>query len=95
MFLLYHQGTVKYALPLAGGRKPIVLDRSPFANDEAHFSPDGRWIAFQSNEPGAVECHIASFPAFEDRRQISAHGGSEPRWRSDGKELFTWRPTGN
>jgi eukaryotic-like serine/threonine-protein kinase len=87
-FLLFHTETTLYALELTGDRKPVVLDRSPFKKDEARFSPDGRWVTYQSNETGATEVYVASFPSFDNRRRLTARGGAEPEWRSDGKELF-------
>ena len=91
-FLLYHTQTVLYALPLTGDRKPIPLDQTPFKKGEARFSPDGRYVTYESNESGATQLYVASFPAFDDRRQLTAHGGAEPQWRSDGKELFYLTP---
>jgi Tol biopolymer transport system component len=87
-FLLYHTQTVLYALPLDGDRKPIALDRTPFKKGEARFSPDGRWVTYESSESGLTELYVASFPAFDQRWKLTAHGGAVPRWRSDGKELF-------
>ena len=69
-----------------------------FANDpehvarlqrEAHVSPDGKRVAYGSAESGRWEVYVASFPDFNDRRQISGGGGGfQPVWRKDGKELF-------
>jgi len=58
--------------------------------DERHgrFSPDGRWVAYSSNESGRDEVYLRSFPASGERFQISAGGGIEPQWRKDGTELF-------
>jgi Tol biopolymer transport system component len=58
----------------------------------AAFSPDGRWIAYQSDESGADESYVQSFPAGNDRQQVSVGGGTQPRWRGDGKELFYVSP---
>jgi Tol biopolymer transport system component len=58
----------------------------------AVFSPDGRWIAYQSDESGADESYVQSFPAGNDRQQVSVGGGTQPRWRGDGKELFYVSP---
>ncbi|MBI2149785.1 MAG: PD40 domain-containing protein [Acidobacteria bacterium] len=78
------------ALPLTGGRKPITLLQlqGEAVVDEAHFSPDGRWVAYASTESGTAQVYVASFPDFKTIRQASAAGGNEPRWRRDGKELF-------
>jgi dipeptidyl aminopeptidase/acylaminoacyl peptidase len=56
---------------------------------EAQFSPDGKWIAFTGNgSTSDVEVYVAPFPGPGRRIQISNHGGAQPRWRADGKELF-------
>ena len=60
----------------------------------AQFSPDGRWIAYASNEPGNLEIYVASFPEVNGKWQVSTAGGQEPRWRHDGKELFFVSPEG-
>jgi hypothetical protein len=53
-----------------------------------HFSPDGKWIAYNSNESGIWQVYLAPFPPTEERWQISANGGAEVRWRSDERELY-------
>jgi hypothetical protein len=52
------------------------------------FSPDGNWIAYNSDESGRFEVYVESFPTHGGRRQISPAGGTGPRWRADGKELY-------
>jgi serine/threonine protein kinase/Tol biopolymer transport system component len=52
------------------------------------FSPDGRWLAFASNQTGNSEIYLMDFPGGAQRRRISTNGGRQPRWRRDGKELF-------
>ena len=54
----------------------------------ANFSPDGRWIAYSSNETGSWEVYVSPFPSPNSKWQVSKGGGEEPRWRRDGKELF-------
>jgi len=54
----------------------------------AQFSPDGRWVAYSSNESGSMEVYVAPFPSGNGKWQVSSGGGQEPRWRKDGKELF-------
>src|SRR5207249_4567088 len=93
-FLLYHTPTVLYTVPLDGNHQPIALDKTPFKKGEARFSPDGQWVAYESSESTSTELYVASFPAFDNRRQLTAHGGIAPRWRSDGKELFYLTPDG-
>src|SRR5262249_20331854 len=54
----------------------------------AQFSPDGRWVAYSSNESGRMEVYVSPFPSMNAKWQVSPNGGLEPRWRRDGKELF-------
>ncbi len=56
--------------------------------DQAHLSPDGRWIAFNGNESGRWEVYVAAFPGFTGKRQLSKEGGVQPLWRRDGRELY-------
>jgi len=68
----------------------VVVDQlsQRFNETRALFSPDQRWIAYQSNESGRFEVYVARFPGAGGRVQVSANGGDSPRWRRDGKELF-------
>jgi Tol biopolymer transport system component len=77
-----------WLLPLKGDRTPRSLVRTPFAETFAKISPDGRWLAYSSNESGSQQVYVRPFDRDTGRRQISTTGGSHPRWRSDGKELF-------
>ena len=54
----------------------------------AQFSPDEHWVAYSSNETGNMEIYVSPFPSFNGKWQVSNAGGQEPKWRSDGKELF-------
>jgi Tol biopolymer transport system component len=54
----------------------------------AHFSPDGKWVAYTSRESGRAEVYITNFPKPAGKWQISTAGGGQPRWRRDGKALF-------
>jgi Tol biopolymer transport system component len=62
-------------------------------------SPDGRWLAYASTESGRLEVWVQAFPNLEGKWQVSTAGGSQPRWRGDGRELFyisqdtPWRQT--
>jgi len=81
-------GSDLWILPLGAGR-----EAEPFANSKANeglgqFSPDGKFVAFVSDVSGRLEVYVASFPDREGEWQVSTHGGSEPRWRSDGTELY-------
>jgi len=96
-FLLYVYGDPKNgwdlaALPITGDRKPIVVVSTPFEERGGQFSPDGRWVAYQSNESGRFEIYVQPFPAPGDKWQVSIAGGTDPRWRPDGKELFFLAP---
>lgn len=74
-------------LSLADHRITPIL-QSQFNEYDAQFSPDGKRIAYVSDESGRSEIYIQSFPLTGAKWQISTGGGSEPRWRNDGKELF-------
>jgi Tol biopolymer transport system component len=74
-------------LPLGPGRTPTVLVESPFTDWLATFSPDGRWIAYMSDESGTEEVYVRDLPGTV-RHRISASTGAQPRWRRDGRELF-------
>ena len=83
-----------YVLPLFGDRKPFPIVRSPFQENEPNFSFDGKWVAYTSNESGSFQVYLISFPALDQKRQISTNGGGQPRWRQDGKELYYLAPDG-
>jgi Tol biopolymer transport system component len=77
-----------------GERKPLLLAQTTALIDSAHFSPDSKYVSYATNESGPYETWIAQFPEFNDRRQVSSHGGGQARWRGDGKELFYLTPEG-
>ena len=81
-------GKAVYAVTLAGDRSASLLADTPYVEDQSQVSPDGRLIAFNSDESGRWEVYIARFPEFTDKRQVSSAGGMQPRWRRDGKEIF-------
>ena len=92
-YLIYHEsasGTAAdlFVLPLEGDRKPELFLRTPFGESEAAFSPDGRWVAYNSNESGSSEVYVRPFPAGAGKWQISIDGGVYPRWAGQGRELF-------
>jgi Tol biopolymer transport system component len=87
-FLLTHDTMTLSVLPLTGDRKPKPVYSSSFLKDEFHLSPDGRLIAYGELRDGKWEVLVASFPTFQDTKQVSAAGGAQPRWRGDGRELF-------
>ena len=96
-FLLYQHGDPKTgwdlaAMPMMGDRKPTVVASTPFEERGGQFSPDGRWVAYQSNESGRSEIYVQSFPGPGGKWQVSTAGGTDARWRPDGKELFFLAP---
>src|SRR5262249_21779176 len=82
-----------WALPAAGGN-PTPFIKTTFGVSHGQFSPDGRWVAYSSNESGKTEIYVAPFPGPGGNWKVSSAGGSEPRWRRDGKELFYLAPDG-
>jgi Tol biopolymer transport system component len=81
-----------WVLPLSGEAKPYAFARTPFAELHPVVSPDGHWVAYQSNESGRAEVYVQTFPLPGGKRQVSTAGGSEAQWRADGKELFYRSP---
>jgi Tol biopolymer transport system component len=81
-----------WVLPLEGDRIPWVYLNTPFDERQAQFSPDGRWVAYHSNESGRYEIYVRPFPKPGGQWQISAGGGISPRWRRDGRELYYIAP---
>jgi Tol biopolymer transport system component len=76
-----------WALPLEG-RKPFEVVRTDFSESLAQFSPDGRWIAYQSNKTGRSEVYLRPFPGPGDDWRASIDGGAQARWNPNRKELF-------
>ena len=68
---------------------------TPSAEIGSSFSPDGRWLAYNSTESGTQEVYVRPFPGPGGRRQISSAGGSRPSWSKDGRELFFLGPDGS
>jgi Tol biopolymer transport system component len=77
-----------WALPLFGKPEPYPVVRTAADEHYGTPSPDGRWLAYISNETGPYEVYVEAFPATGFRRQVSTLGGFEPQWRLDGRELF-------
>jgi len=80
-----------YALPLSGEKKPVPVVVGPSSDGEIAFSPDGRFIAYSSDESGRQEVYVKPFPSPPEgggRWQVSTAGGTLPRWRRDGKEIY-------
>ena len=95
-FLLYSVGDPKtkndlWILPLQGDRKPVPYLKTEFNEAQGQFSPDGRFVAYRSDESGRSEIYVQPFPLTSGgggKWMVSRGGGTQPRWRRDGKELF-------
>jgi eukaryotic-like serine/threonine-protein kinase len=72
----------------AGGGKPVPFLETRGSEQTGQISPDGKWAAYASNESGEWEVYVTTFPGAAGKWQVSRGGGTEPRWRSDGKQLF-------
>jgi eukaryotic-like serine/threonine-protein kinase len=83
-----------WILPLDNPSKAYAWLAMPYDERLARFSPNGRWVAYESNESGRYEIYGAPFPGPGGKRQISAGGGELPRWRADNKEIFYVAPDG-
>ena len=77
-----------WILPLTGDRKPYPFLRTNFEEDNAVFSPDGKWLAYNSNESGRYEVYVTPFPGPGRKWQVSIQGGAYPSWRLGGKEIL-------
>jgi serine/threonine protein kinase len=81
-----------WVLPLSGDRQEYQLLNSAFDERNVQFSPNGRWLAYASDESGSYEIYVRSFTADGrvggDKKRISSNGGMQPKWRGDGQELF-------
>jgi Tol biopolymer transport system component len=76
-------------LPLSGSKKPIPYLSSPYNKIQAKLSPDGRYLAYATNESGMYQIVVQPFPDPNGGKwQVTANGGTEPRWRRDGRELY-------
>jgi dipeptidyl aminopeptidase/acylaminoacyl peptidase len=79
-------GTDVAVLGSDGRKRPLLA--GPYNEQNAELSPDGRFVAFVSDESGRAEVYLASYPGLEGRSAVSADGGTNPRWSRDGRELF-------
>ena len=81
-------GTDLWLLPLTGDKKPVKFLASPAEEMHGNFSPDGRLVAYTSNESGKFQVHVQTLPLSDRKWQVSINGGYEPRWRADGREIY-------
>ncbi len=99
-YLMYSRGLdlnlQLWILPLFGDRKPFTYTQSTTTVQERGgvFSPDGKWVAYMSDEGGRPELFVAPFPWTGAKWQVSNGGGVDPHWRQDGKELYYFNFTG-
>jgi hypothetical protein len=77
-----------WVLPLVGDRKAVPLLNTSFIESMGQIFPDGKWLAYQSNEAGRPELYVRPFPTGAGKWQVSTSGAFSPRWRRDGLELF-------
>jgi Tol biopolymer transport system component len=81
-------GNDLYALPMDGNAKPQPVTTTQYDEQDGRIAPDSQWVAFSSDESGQMEVYVAQFPSGAGKLRISASGGTHPRWRRDGRELF-------
>jgi eukaryotic-like serine/threonine-protein kinase len=85
--LLYLAAPDLWVYSFADGKSNLFLKANASLNN-AKFSPDGKWVAYSSNESGRWEVYVTSFPDGRGKWQVSTNGGEQPRWRGDGKEIY-------
>jgi len=98
-YLMYYRTDPKtrldtWVLPLFGDRTPMKILGTPYNESQGQFAPDGKSFAFVSEESGQPQVYLQSFPSSTRRGQVSTGGGTQPRWRPDGRELFYLAPDG-
>ena len=81
-----------WVLPMAPDHKPASFLTTPFQEGPSQFSPDGKWIAYTSNESGRNEIYVQGFPVSGSKWPVSSNGGDWVRWRKDGQEMFYVAP---
>ena len=77
-----------WVLPLSRRSQAVSVSDTTFVESQGQFSPDGRWMAYMSNESGRQEVYVRPFPGPGDKWLVSSAGGGWPRWRRDGREIF-------
>ena len=86
-YILYSTGSELWLVTVPELKSSLFL-KGPSVLRNGQFSPDGKWVAYASNETGKWEIFVTSFPDAHGKWQVSMGGGEQPRWRGDGKELF-------
>ena len=92
-FLIFEQVDPKtrsdlWIVPMAGTRTARPFLATPYNELHARFSPDGKWVAYASDESGRFEIYVRDFPAANSKYQVSSQGGAEPQWSADSCELY-------
>jgi Tol biopolymer transport system component len=77
-----------WLLPFSGNEEPFPFADAAFDERQGQFSPDGKWISYTSDESGDPEIYVQPFPPSGEQWQVSTGGGTDSRWRADGRELF-------
>ena len=83
-----------WVLPVDGDRKPFAFLKTTFEEHRGQFSPDGRFVAYVSNESGPHQIFVRPFPGPGGQWQVSSTGGIQPRWSADGREIYYIAPDG-
>ena len=83
---------VRYASVPGDTEKALAVVQTALDQPGGEFSPDGRWLAYESNESGRFEVYAQPFPEAGGKWQMSSAGGTQPRWRRDGRELYYVAP---
>ena len=81
-----------WAFPLSDAPAEIQVSDRQYGAYGGRLSPDGKWLAYASSQPGRFDVVVQRFPSGSPRKQISNGGGTHPRWTKDGKELVYWAP---
>jgi Tol biopolymer transport system component len=97
-FIIYSQLNPKtdtdlYRVSTGSDKKVETFLQTKFVEAQARVSPNGRWVAYISNETGKFEVYITTFPVAGSKVAVSVGGGSQPQWRADGQELYYYSPT--
>ena len=90
VYIEYHPTSAPdiWMVSLEGDRTPRKFLQTPYVENEVALSPDGRWLAYQSNESGRFEIYVQPFPSGGRKLQISTDGGSTPQWSRNGREIL-------
>jgi eukaryotic-like serine/threonine-protein kinase len=94
LFTVTRENNDIWVLPLFGDRKPFPYVQTEFEETQPRLSPNGRWLAYRSNESKRNEIYVVSFPQPGAKWQISTDGGQAPVWSRDGRELYYYGTDG-